>query len=180
MAHKLNKHFTKEDIDGKCTQEKIFNIISHSVHFSCSVVSDSLRPQGPQHARPPCPSLTPRAYSNSWPSSRWCHPTISSSGIPFSSHLQSFPASGSFQKIKPQYNTITSLLEWLKIPDNIKILLRMLSNRSFHMLLMEKSNSRTTRNTGQQNVDPHKTLNTNAPCSFVSNCKTCKPPKCPS
>ena len=136
-------------------------------------------PQGPKHARPPCPSLTPRAYSNSWPSSRWCHPTISSSGVPFS-HLQSFPASGSFQKIEPQYNTITSLLEWLKIPDNIKILLRMLSNRSFHMLLMEKSNSRTTRNTGQQNVDPHKALNTNAPCSFVSNCKTCKPPKCPS
>ena len=62
---------------------------------SCSVVSDSLRPHGLQHARPPCPSLTPRVYSNSCPSSRWCHPTISSSVIPFSSHLQSFPASGS-------------------------------------------------------------------------------------
>ena len=96
MAHKLNKHFTKEDIDGKCTQEKIFNIISHSVQFSCSVVSDSLRPQGPQHARPPCPSLTPRAYSNSYPPSRWCHPTISSSVVPFSSRLPSFLASGSF------------------------------------------------------------------------------------
>ena len=68
-----------------------------SVHFSCSVMSDSLRPQGLQHARLPCPSPTPRVYSNSCPSSRWCHPTISSSVIPFSSHLQSFPASGSFQ-----------------------------------------------------------------------------------
>ena len=65
--------------------------------FSRSVLSDSLRPHGPQHTRPPCPSPTPGAYSNSCPSSRWCHPTISSSVVPFSSHLQSFPASGSFQ-----------------------------------------------------------------------------------
>ena len=64
--------------------------------FSPSVVSDSLRPHGMQHARLPCPSPTPRAYSNACPSSRWCHPIISSSVIPFSSHLQSFPASGSF------------------------------------------------------------------------------------
>ena len=64
--------------------------------FSCSIVSDSLRPHGLQHARFPYPSSTPRAYSNSCSLSRWCHPTISSSVIPFSSHLQSFPASGSF------------------------------------------------------------------------------------
>ena len=63
--------------------------------FSCSVVSDSLRPHGLQHARPPCPLPTPRVYSKSL--SRWCHPTFSSSVIPFSSCLQSFPASGSFQ-----------------------------------------------------------------------------------
>ena len=62
-----------------------------------SVVSDSLQPHGLQHARPPCPSATPGVYSNSYPLSRWCHPSISSSVIPFSSHLQSFPASGSFQ-----------------------------------------------------------------------------------
>ena len=68
-----------------------------SVQFSHSVVSDSLRPHELQHARPPCPSPTPRVYSNSCPLSLWCHPTISSSVIPFSSHLQSFPASGSFQ-----------------------------------------------------------------------------------
>ena len=64
--------------------------------FSCSVMSDSLWPHGPQQARPPCPSPTPGFYSNSCPLSQWCHPTISSSVIPFSSRLQSFPASGSF------------------------------------------------------------------------------------
>ena len=60
-------------------------------------MSDSLRPHGLQHARLPCPSPTPGACSNSSPLSQWCHPTISSSVIPFSSCLQSFPASGSFQ-----------------------------------------------------------------------------------
>ena len=64
--------------------------------FSCSVMFDSLRPHGPQHARPPCPSPAPRVHPNPCPLSRWCHPTISSSVIPFSSSLQSFPASGSF------------------------------------------------------------------------------------
>ena len=68
-----------------------------SVQFSFSVVSDSLQPHGLQHTRPPCPSPTPGACLNSCPSSRWCHPTISSSVIPFSSSLQSFPESGSFQ-----------------------------------------------------------------------------------
>ena len=67
------------------------------VQFSCSVESDSLQPHGLQHARPPCLSPTPQACSNLCPSSQWCHPTISSSVIPFSSCLQSFPASGSFQ-----------------------------------------------------------------------------------
>ena len=61
-------------------------------------MSDSLGPHGLQHARLPCASPTPRVYSNSCPLSRWCHPTISSSVIPFSSCLQSFPASGSFPK----------------------------------------------------------------------------------
>ena len=68
-----------------------------SVQFSRSVVSGSLRPHGLQHARLPFPSLIPRVYSNSCPLSWWCHATISSSVIPFSSHLQSFPASGCFQ-----------------------------------------------------------------------------------
>ena len=67
-----------------------------SVQFSCSVISGSLWPQELQHARLPCPSPTPGACSNSCPLSRWCHSTISSSVIPFSFCLQSFPVSGSF------------------------------------------------------------------------------------
>ena len=60
-------------------------------------MSDSLWPHEPQHTRPPCPSSTPRVHPNPCPLSRWCHPTISSSVVPFSSHFQSFPALGSFQ-----------------------------------------------------------------------------------
>ena len=67
-----------------------------SVQFSRSVVSTSLRPHEPQHARSPCPSPTPRVYPNSCLLSPWCHPTISSTVVPFSSCLQSLPASGSF------------------------------------------------------------------------------------
>ena len=70
--------------------------IQKSVQFSYSVLSDSLRPHGLQHARLPCSSPTPGAWPNSFPFSQWCHPTISSSVVPFSSCLQSFPASGSF------------------------------------------------------------------------------------
>ena len=77
---------------GKQTSE----LLTCSVQFSCSVMSDSLRPHGLHHARPPCLSPTPGACLNSCPSNHRCHPTISSSVIPFSSCLQSFPASGSF------------------------------------------------------------------------------------
>ena len=70
--------------------------INNSVKFSCLVVSDSLWPHELQHTRPPCPSPTPRVHPNPCPLSRWCHPTISSSVVPFTSCLQSFPASGSF------------------------------------------------------------------------------------
>ena len=66
------------------------------VQFSCSVMSNSLRHHGLQHARPPCPSPTPRVYSDSHPLSQWCHPAISSSVVPFSSCPQSLPASESF------------------------------------------------------------------------------------
>ena len=68
----------------------------NKIQFSRSVISNSLQPHGLQHTRLPCPSPTPRVYSNSCASSQWCHPTISSFVIPFSSHLQHFPASGSF------------------------------------------------------------------------------------
>ena len=72
--------------------------------FSHSAVSDSLRPHGLQDSRPPCPSPTPGVYPNSCPLSQWCHPTISSSVVPFSSCPQSFPASGCFQ--------MSQLLAW--------------------------------------------------------------------
>ena len=75
---------------------KIKPVLFSSVQFTCSVVSDSLRPREPQYARPPCPSPTPGVHPNPCPLSRWCHPTISSSVVPFSCP-QSFPASGSFQ-----------------------------------------------------------------------------------
>ena len=75
---------------------KLIAMLGSSVQFSHSVVSNSLRPHGLQHARLPCPSPTPRAWSNSCPLSQWCHPTSSSSVVPFSSWLQSFPTSGSF------------------------------------------------------------------------------------
>ena len=78
--------------------ESIILILLSSIQFSHSVVSDSLWPHEPQHTRPPCLSPTPRVYPNSCPSSRWCHPTISSSVLPFSSCPQYFPASGSFPK----------------------------------------------------------------------------------
>ena len=68
-----------------------------SVQFSRSVVSDSSQPHGLQHTRPPCLSPAPRVYSNLCPLSQWCHPTISSSVVPFSSRFQSFPATGFFQ-----------------------------------------------------------------------------------
>ena len=77
-----------------------YNVLLHnidSVQFSHSAVSNSLWPHGLQHARPPCPSPIPWVYSNSSPLSQWCHPTISSSVVPFSSCPQFFPASGSFQ-----------------------------------------------------------------------------------
>ena len=73
-------------------------IASVQFRFSRSVVSDPLRPHESQHARPPCPSPNPGVFSNSCPSSRGCHPAISSSVVPFSSCPQSFPASGSFPR----------------------------------------------------------------------------------
>ena len=74
-----------------------FRSWGYSVQFSRSVMSDSLRPHGLQHARPPCPSPTPTVHPNPCPLSQWCHPTISSSVVLFSSCPQSFPASGYFQ-----------------------------------------------------------------------------------
>ena len=96
MGKNLNKHLSKGKIQRLIGTWKDVHIINHSVQFSRSVMSDSLRPQESQHARPPCPSPTAGVYSNSCPSNRWCHPAISSSVVPFSSCPQSLPASGSF------------------------------------------------------------------------------------
>ena len=107
MGKQLQKAFHKRHDNGENPQESIRHhegnrnhscgeMSFHSAQFSHSVLSDSLWPHELQHARLPCPSPTPGAYSNSSPLCWWCHPTISSSVVPFSSHLQSFPASGSF------------------------------------------------------------------------------------
>ena len=82
-----------------------------SVQFSDSVASDSSRPHESQHARPPCPSPTPRVHSNSCPSSQWCHPAISSSVIPFSSCPQSLPASEFFQWVNSSHE-VAKVLEF--------------------------------------------------------------------
>ena len=83
-----------------------------SVKFSHSAVSDSLPTHEPQHARPPCPSPTPGVHPNPCPLSRWCHLTISSSVIPFSSCLQSFPTSGSFQMSQLFASEVAKILEF--------------------------------------------------------------------
>ena len=81
----------------KIKSVKVNQGLFSSIQFSLWLVSNSLRPHGRQHARPPCPSPTAGVYSDSYPLSRWCHYTISSSAVPFSSCLQSFPSSGTFQ-----------------------------------------------------------------------------------
>ena len=88
-----------------------WDLYINSVQFSCSVLSDSLWPHESQHARPLCPSPSPRVHSNSCPSSRWCHPAISSLVIPFSSCPQSFPASGFFQWINSLHE-VAKVLEF--------------------------------------------------------------------
>ena len=91
--------------------------------FSRSVVSDSLPPHGLQHAKLPCPSPSPRVYWNSCALSRWCHPTISSSVLPFSSRLQSFPASGSFPvspSFAPGGQSVVALPSEAVLPGNIQ------------------------------------------------------------
>ena len=93
VSFKLGKVYDKAIY---CYSACLTYMQNDSVQFSCSVVSNSLRPHESQHARPPCPSPTPRVHSNSLPSSQWCHWAISSSVIPFSSCPQSLPASESF------------------------------------------------------------------------------------
>ena len=93
---RVRKYFIRGNgrLDFKSTPYLVFQF--SSAQFSHSVMSDSLRPHESQHARPPCPSPTPGVHSHSRPSSQWCHPAISSSFVPFSSCIQSLPASESF------------------------------------------------------------------------------------
>ena len=79
-----------------CRGHQAVHLTFRSDQISCSVVSDSLQPHESQHGRPPCPTPTPGVHSDSHPSSQWCHPAISSSGVPFSSCPQSLPALESF------------------------------------------------------------------------------------
>ena len=91
-----------------------------SVQFHRSVMSDSLWPHESQHARPPCPSPTPGVHSNSCPSSRWCHPAISSTVVPFSSCPQSLPASGSFPISQPLFKNIPLTFSFLTPYGQVK------------------------------------------------------------
>ena len=97
---------------------RTYEFLSLFSQFSRSVVSSSSRPHGLQHGRPPCPSPTPGSYSNSCPSHWWCHPTISSSVVPFSSRLQSFPAQGLFQWVSGQSIAVSASASVL--PMNIQ------------------------------------------------------------
>ena len=90
------KEFERKKLSSEHIKTHFQHVLS-SVQFSCSDMSYSLWPHEPQHARPLCPSPTPWVHPNLCPSSRWCHPTLSSSVVPFPSCLQSFPVSGSFQ-----------------------------------------------------------------------------------
>ena len=98
------------------------------VQFSHSVVSDSSRPHESQHARPPCPWPTPGVYPNPCPSSWWCHPTISSSVVPFSSCLQSFPASKSFQWVSSLHQ-VAKVLEFQLKHQSFQLIFRTISFR---------------------------------------------------
>ena len=94
-----------------------------SIHFSRSVMSNSLWPHESQHARPSCPSPTPGVHSNSCPLSQWCHPTISSSVVPFSSCHQSFAASGSFKWVSSSHQ-VAKILEFQLQHQSFQLMFR--------------------------------------------------------
>ena len=119
-----------------CSLEEKLRSTFSSVHFSCSVMSDSLRPQELQHARPPCPSPTPRVYPNSCPLSRRCHPAISSSVVPFSFLPSIFPSSRVFcnesvLRIRcPKYSFRIDWLELLVVQGILKSFLQCHSSKA--------------------------------------------------
>ena len=93
------------------TRGSLYFFSVHSVQFSHSVMSDSFQPHESQHARPPCPSPTPRVYPDSRPTSQWCHPAISSSVVPFSSCPQSSQHQSLFQSVNSS-NEVAKVLEF--------------------------------------------------------------------
>ena len=122
-------------------QDQTFYFL-HSVHFSSvqfshSVVFDSLWPRKPQHTRPSCPSPNPGVHPNLCPLSRWCHPSISSSVVPFSSCPQSFPASGSFQMSQLLASGGQSI--WVSYPQSLLFLLIRLNTLHCEYLLFTQS-----------------------------------------
>ena len=150
---------TRDDYTGETREQASHDISIPSVsQFSRSVVSYSLWPHGLQHARPPCPSPTTGTYFNSCPLNWWCHPTISSSVIPFSSRLQSFPASGYFQmsqffasggqnigvsasaSVLPM-NIQSFRMDWLDIPAVQKILKSLFQHHSSKASILQCSAS---------------------------------------
>ena len=106
LAWNWNWSYQYEPIIWQMGIETNIHIYMKSVQFSCSVMSDSLRPHEPQHTRPPCPSPTPGVHPDSYPLSRWCHPTISSSVIPFSSCFQSYQHQGLFQWVNSLHQVV--------------------------------------------------------------------------
>ena len=108
---RLSSSSSMYSVMSSSNSESFTNSFPILVQFSHSVMSDSLRPRGLQPDRPPCPSSTPRVYSNSSPLSLGCHPTISSSVIPFSFCPQSFPVSGSFQ-LSQVFTSVAKVLEF--------------------------------------------------------------------
>ena len=111
---------------------------AYSVQFILSVTSNSLWLHGLQHTRPPCPSPTPGDYSNSCPLSLWCHPTISSSVVPFSSHLQSFPESGSF----PMSQFFTSGGQSTGLSASVSVLPMNIHNNAFYSVIKNNNNNK--------------------------------------
>ena len=141
-----------------------------SVQFSCSVVSNSLGPHELQHARPPCPSPSARVHSDSRPSSRWCHPAISSSVVPFSSCPQSLPASESFP--------MSQLFAWGGQSTGVSALASFLPKKSQHwspsewtgwISLQSKGLSRVFSNT---TVQKHQFFGTQLSSQFNSRIHT--------
>ena len=121
----IRKNQREEDTKG----EERLSLCHISVQFSCSVVFDSLRPHELQHARPPCPSPTPRVHSNSCPSSWWCQPAISSSVVPFSFCSQSLPASETFP--------MSQLFAWGGQSTRVAALATFLSKKTQHWSPLE-------------------------------------------